>query len=151
MSRTADAIRCGAASAAPQRFQPGLRRLLLTVLAPVLVIGLVLASSAASAKAAPAQRDRDPLCAIVPPLDEILRCADGQGVASEPAPSRAPNGSTTQVSAQGEPPPVVPLTPRFVDDLLLVRFRQDVSKRDRDNLLARAGVTAVRRISHLGV
>ncbi len=154
MSRRADAIRCGAASAAPQRFQPRLRRLRLTVLAPVLVTGLVLASSAASARAAPAQPDRDPLCAIVPPLDEILRCADGQGVASEPAPSQAPKGSTAQgaaVSAQGEPPPVVPPTPRFVDNLLLVRIRRDVSERDRENLLARAGVTAVRRIPHLGV
>src|SRR6266851_5003671 len=76
MSRRADAIRCGAASAAPQRFQPRLRRLRLTV---------------------------------------------------------------------------VPPTPRFVDSLLLVWIRRDVSERDRENLLARAGVTAVRRIPHLGV
>ena len=46
---------------------------------------------------------------------------------------------------------MVVATPRYVADLLLVKFHRDVSRQEQNDLFLRAGVTAVRRIADLGV
>jgi len=100
-------------------------------------------------------RERDvSLCGILRSLDELLGCGRDAPPAPPPMPTPSSPPPSAQQSAAGLPqqqPPLVPESPRFVDDELLVRFRSSASQRLREDTLRRAGVTAIRTIDALGV
>ncbi|HZS25467.1 MAG TPA: S8 family peptidase [Gaiellaceae bacterium] len=93
------------------------------------------------------------LCSLLPPLDVVLPCS----AATPPAqvPPQAASGGTertpTPPALPDTTPPTAPVAPRYVDDILLIRFKSGVSQQDQTDELARAGVTAVRRIDAIGV
>jgi subtilisin family serine protease len=104
--------------------------------------------------AAGAQARDGSLCGIVWPLDELLDCGRGTGVPPTPAPQPPSPQAPSREEAAGlpeRPPPIVDARPRYVDNELLVRFRRSASRREREDALRRAGVTAVRTIAALGV
>jgi subtilisin family serine protease len=129
----------GAASAAP--------RLLLVLLAA----GVVAAPARAQGTEA------GPLCGIVRPVDELLHCPEPSPPAERAAPASTPPASVQgqaqaqAVSLQQEPPRRIATAPRYVPDLLLVRFRRGTSARQRADVLQRAGVSVERKIADLGV
>jgi subtilisin family serine protease len=116
--------------------------------------------------------DPDLLCGITR-LTDVLFCPHPSGTspvaaAPEPSPVAAapkprpvtgkrpvPKGGSSQASAsdqlQEQLPRATAATPRYVPDLLLVRFKHGTSSSAQARVLARAGVFAERRIGQLGV
>jgi subtilisin family serine protease len=92
------------------------------------------------------------LCVIVDPLGPILGCRETppQGT-GKTAPEQQAQSRAAAPALPEQEPPVASATPRFVDDLLLVRFRPGTSPQERQAALADAGVTAIRTIGGLGV
>jgi subtilisin family serine protease len=127
----------GAASAAP--------RLLLVLLAA----GVVAAPARAQGT------EEGPLCGIVRPVDELLHCSEpsppAEGAAATSTPPTSAQGPAQAVNLQEEPPRRIAAVPRYVPDLLLVRFRGGASPQQRADVLQRAGVSVDRRIADLGV
>ena len=134
------------------RLTPGRPRRLLVVLAGALAAGGTLASAAR-----PQSRDEPqppvPLCGVARPVDDLLDCPAARTPAQSQAQSSS--GTVSQASAATtlaeRPPHAISATPRFVPDLLLVRFHRGTPPRRQAAVLAAAGVTPERRIADLGV
>jgi Subtilase family len=106
------------------------------------------AAAVIAAAAAKTTRAEASLCVIVDPLGPVLGCRN------LPPPEAGQQPQPTAAAAPALPeqePPVTSTTPRFVDDLLLVRFRPGSTPHDRQAAMTDAGVTAVRTIGGLGV
>jgi subtilisin family serine protease len=106
------------------------------------------AAAVAAAAAAETTRADPSLCVIVDPLGPIVGCrnAPPPDTGQQPQPRAAAAPALPE-----EQPPVTATTPRFVDDLLLVRFRPGASEHDRQAAMTDAGVKAVRTIGELGI
>jgi len=118
----------------------------------LMLCALALASSVDGARAAEQRGPLELLCGIAQPIDALLHCArDSTG--NEPAPEQHGDDGAQPVSGAGvnETPPVSATTPRYVDDLLLVKFRPTASSREQESALRDAGVEPVRRIAKLNV
>jgi subtilisin family serine protease len=111
----------------------------------LIVAGASLVPSAANAAGRPSDR-YEPLCGIARPVDAVLRCDETVA----PGPARDQSAPAAAPLPE-EQPHVVTATPRYVDDLLLVKFHREVSLPDQQDLFRRAGVTAVRHIANLDV
>jgi subtilisin family serine protease len=111
------------------------------------LVGVAVLAAAPSA-AADAPREPAPLCGILKlkVVDEVLHCREPAAAASPAAPV-----NTTTTSLREVPPHAVSLTPRFVPDLLMVRFRATATPRQQSQVLADAKVSVDHRIVQLGV
>jgi subtilisin family serine protease len=127
--------------------------------AVVALAGAFAAGGALASTAAP--RDEQPpvpLCGITAPVDTVLRCPSATTAAAGAAPQRAAArheeaaSSASAQSAFGERQPrAVAAAPRFVADLLLVKFRRGTPPSRQSGAFAAAQVTVERRIAALGV
>ena len=118
-----------------------------------LAFALVCFAAAAVAAAAAKTARADPsLCVIVDPLGPIIGCRDAPPQnAGTTSPAQQPQPAAGAPSLPEQAPPPSSATPRFVDDLLLVRFRHGTSAQERQTAFTNAGVMAVRTIGDLGV
>ena len=117
--------------------------------------------AAAAIAASTAETTRADLCVIVDPLGPIVGCREAPAQnTSTTAPAQQHRQQQQQQQQQQiaaapalreQEPPVASATPRYVDDLLLVRLRLGTSPQQRQTAFADAGVTPVRTIGDLGV
>jgi subtilisin family serine protease len=109
---------------------------------------VALASSVDGAGAAERRVPLELLCGIAPPIDVLLHCVPPSVGVPATQPETQPE---TQHSSPAPEPPKSSTTPRYVDDLLLVKFRANASAREQDDVLREAGVDTVKRIAALHV
>lgn len=107
---------------------------------PLLGVAALVAAPSAAAESAPP-------CGILRLVDDLLRCNREPAAIPAPGPTRAQATTTLRELA----PHAVSLTPRFVPDLLMVRFRAAATQRQRSQALANAKVSVDHRIPQLGV
>jgi subtilisin family serine protease len=113
-----------------------------------LVVGVLVALAVAGGglAASASSQDPPPLCGVARPVDDLLRCTSTT-TPTGPSPGAQ---STKSASLEERPAHLVSSTPRYVADLLLVKFRRGTTARTQADVLARAGVDEVRRISGIG-
>jgi subtilisin family serine protease len=125
--------------------------------AMIVVAGLVaiVVGSVSTARA-----DRPPLsalCGIEQVVDNVLGCT--RTPAASPSSAQAQSAGTTTTTTATQPPPKLApnarvvrtaMQPTFVPDVLLVQFRDGVSRDRADALLAKLGVHAAKQIAQIG-
>jgi len=131
------------------------RRLRLTI-ALAIALATPAASLAASSERAEAAGPPPPLqllCGVAWPIDQLLACVPPSSPVDGSTPEQPRGGTSTTAahSFEDRVPATISATPRYVDDLLLVKFRASASAREQENALRDAGVTVTRRIEQLRV
>jgi subtilisin family serine protease/uncharacterized protein YkwD len=119
----------------------------------VLSIGAVLAAAGLLPATSPAEPPGSGgLCGIARPVDDLLRCPSG-GAGAQPTASASAVAEPQATAATRGQQQIrrIPLTPRYVADLLLVKFAPRTSAQRRQRVLKEAGVVVERRIDRIGV
>ena len=131
----------------------------------MLIVVAALVPAAVAPAAGPTPFHPPPfLCGIFPWLDRLLGCPtptpppppSAPPSSPPPAPPSAPPSPAATVPAAPAaldevPPHAVSPVPRFVPDVLMVRFRPGTSAAERERVLADAGVTVDHAIARIGV